>query len=154
MGTTLTGLPYPEPTDPIAAGADAIKALAEAAGGGPLSWQGSYAGGPIPLTTTPTGYTPFSFVAPVAGTYAVWVSAYFQISASSATCTMHAALDVDVNPVGVAFTGVSGSAVSLTDFGRVDLPAGTHQVLANAAASADATIVSITGFVELVRIGT
>lgn len=28
MGTTTTGLPYPEPTDPVAAGADAIKALA------------------------------------------------------------------------------------------------------------------------------
>ena len=30
MGTTATGLPYPEPTDPIAGGADAIRALAEA----------------------------------------------------------------------------------------------------------------------------
>jgi hypothetical protein len=30
MGTTAGGLPYPEPTDPIAEGADAIKALAEA----------------------------------------------------------------------------------------------------------------------------
>jgi hypothetical protein len=30
MGTTGKGLPYPEPTDPIAAGADAIKALAQA----------------------------------------------------------------------------------------------------------------------------
>jgi hypothetical protein len=28
MGTTNKGLPYPEPTDPIAAGADAIKNLA------------------------------------------------------------------------------------------------------------------------------
>ena len=30
MGTTSNGFPYPEPTDPIAAGADAIKALAQA----------------------------------------------------------------------------------------------------------------------------
>lgn len=30
MGTTPTGLPYPEPTDPVAQGAAAIKALAEA----------------------------------------------------------------------------------------------------------------------------
>lgn len=30
MGTTAQGLPYPEPTDPVAAGADAIRALAEA----------------------------------------------------------------------------------------------------------------------------
>ena len=30
MGTTSKGLPYPEPTDPVAAGADAIKALAQA----------------------------------------------------------------------------------------------------------------------------
>lgn len=30
MGTTAKGYPYPEPTDPIAAGADAIKALAQA----------------------------------------------------------------------------------------------------------------------------
>lgn len=30
MGTTPGGLPYPEPTDPVAAGADAIKALAQA----------------------------------------------------------------------------------------------------------------------------
>lgn len=29
MGTTAGGFPYPEPSDPIAAGADAIKALAE-----------------------------------------------------------------------------------------------------------------------------
>src|SRR4029077_2711616 len=29
-GTTPTGLPYPEPTDPVAAGADNIKALAQA----------------------------------------------------------------------------------------------------------------------------
>lgn len=29
MGTTLAGLPYPEPTDPIAAGAGAIRSLAE-----------------------------------------------------------------------------------------------------------------------------
>jgi hypothetical protein len=28
MGTTLSGLPYPEPTDPVAQGAAAIKALA------------------------------------------------------------------------------------------------------------------------------
>lgn len=32
MGTTANGLPYPEPTDPVAAGADAIKALAMEAG--------------------------------------------------------------------------------------------------------------------------
>lgn len=30
MGTTTGGLPYPEPTDPIADGADAIRDLAEA----------------------------------------------------------------------------------------------------------------------------
>lgn len=30
MGTTAHGLPYPEPTDPVANGADAIRALAEA----------------------------------------------------------------------------------------------------------------------------
>lgn len=30
MGTTAGGLPYPEPSDPVAAGADAIKALAQA----------------------------------------------------------------------------------------------------------------------------
>jgi len=30
MGTTPTGLPYPEPTDPVAGGAAAIRALAEA----------------------------------------------------------------------------------------------------------------------------
>ena len=30
MGTTPSGLPYPEPTDPVAEGADAIRALAEA----------------------------------------------------------------------------------------------------------------------------
>jgi len=30
MGTTAKGLPYPEPTDPVAAGAGAIRALAEA----------------------------------------------------------------------------------------------------------------------------
>jgi hypothetical protein len=30
MGTTLHGLPYPEPTDPVADGAAAIEALAEA----------------------------------------------------------------------------------------------------------------------------
>jgi len=30
MGTTPNGLPYPEPTDPVAQGAAAIKALAEA----------------------------------------------------------------------------------------------------------------------------
>jgi hypothetical protein len=30
MGPTTRGLPYPEPTDPVAAGADAIKALADA----------------------------------------------------------------------------------------------------------------------------
>ena len=30
MGVTAGGLPYPEPTDPVAAGADAIRALAEA----------------------------------------------------------------------------------------------------------------------------
>ena len=30
MGTTVGGLPYPEPTDPIAQGAAAIRALAEA----------------------------------------------------------------------------------------------------------------------------
>lgn len=30
MGTTTAGLPYPEPTDPVANGAAAIKALAEA----------------------------------------------------------------------------------------------------------------------------
>ena len=29
MGTTRRGFPYPEPSDPIAAGADAIKALAQ-----------------------------------------------------------------------------------------------------------------------------
>lgn len=33
MGTTAGGLPYPEPTDPVAAGADAIKALAVAVDG-------------------------------------------------------------------------------------------------------------------------
>lgn len=32
MGTTTTGLPYPEPTDPVADGAAAIRALAEAIG--------------------------------------------------------------------------------------------------------------------------
>jgi len=30
MGTTVHGLPYPEPTDPVAAGAAAIRSLAEA----------------------------------------------------------------------------------------------------------------------------
>ena len=42
MGTTAGGLPYPEPTDPIAAGADAIKALAQAIDGdlyGDTGWQ-------------------------------------------------------------------------------------------------------------------
>jgi len=29
MGTTVSGLPYPEPTDPVAAGAAAIHSLAE-----------------------------------------------------------------------------------------------------------------------------
>lgn len=29
MGTTIHGLPYPEPTDQVSAGADAIRALAE-----------------------------------------------------------------------------------------------------------------------------
>jgi hypothetical protein len=29
MGTTIHGLPYPEPTDPVAAGAAAIRSLAE-----------------------------------------------------------------------------------------------------------------------------
>jgi len=36
MGTTATGLPYPEPTDPVANGAADIRALAEAIG---TTWQ-------------------------------------------------------------------------------------------------------------------
>jgi len=61
MGTTPGGLPYPEPTDPVAAGADAIKALATKtesryqAGGNTVTVTAT--GGLTPVITFPVPYT-------------------------------------------------------------------------------------------------
>ena len=53
MGTTVNGLPFPEPTDQVSAGADAIRALAENV----RVWTGTYtvpSGSANPGTVTVT----------------------------------------------------------------------------------------------------
>ena len=58
MGTTPNGLPYPEPTAPVAGGADAIKALAQAlriATGIATIPPGTVAGNVVVAVTFPAG---------------------------------------------------------------------------------------------------
>lgn len=55
MGTTNKGIPYPESTDPVAAGADAIKATAQAVNQ-PLTGVVT-----IPITGGTSGSVPITF---------------------------------------------------------------------------------------------
>ena len=64
MGTTAGGMPYPEPTDPVAQGAAAIKALAEAVDSTPLGIVG-YA----QMIVNQTGITVAVELAGVAATF-------------------------------------------------------------------------------------
>lgn len=84
MGTTTHGLPYPEPTDPVADGAAAIKALAEALDALKVN-RVRVAGGFVskPDSATPAiGIILSAF--PAAVPYATWidVSATFGIGSS------------------------------------------------------------------------
>jgi len=77
-GTTTNGLPYPDPTDPLAEGANAIKALAlavDASTAKILSYQSgltylTFAGGNSTLTfprSFPAGTTPVVLLTPSTG---------------------------------------------------------------------------------------
>ena len=65
MGTTPKGFPYPEPTDPVAAGADAIKALAQAID----THVGRVASGAVTVTGDGTSVNPGAAVTFPAGRF-------------------------------------------------------------------------------------
>jgi len=87
MGTTPQGLPYPEPTDPIAGGADAIKNLAAAVNQpltGVVTLTGNGTATGSATITFPAGWftaAPRVFVTPLIG----WVVNATAVTATGAT---------------------------------------------------------------------
>jgi ABC-type branched-subunit amino acid transport system substrate-binding protein len=102
MGTTNTGLPYPEPTNPIAQGADATKALAQAvnqplSGSVPVNIANATSGTAV-VTFTAGYFTATPRVVGVSQSSGNWIIAIAAVSATSATIRV----------------GTAGSAVTAT----------------------------------------
>lgn len=86
----------------------------------------------------------FSFTIPVAGTYAVSAQAYFEAPAGfAAQIQMHGVIDASWLPGnGSALKASAGMGATITDFGLLDLAAGTHAAAVIGQSNANSTLVS------------